>query len=537
MFDALEVYEAMTLREKIGQMFLQYYQGYDDIPEKFKEMNRKNELGGFIFFSGNNVRSLEQLHDLNVKIQSYAKDNKYNLPFLLTIDQEGGQLTAIFNGTTIFPGNMTLGFANDETLAYKQGAHVGKELKYAGINLCYAPVLDVDYDVHHGVPIVDNRKFSTQPDVVASMGKTYIKGMQDQGLLACGKHFPGMRITEVDTHFKVDRSPYEMDRLLEVEMKPFKAAIDDGLGCIMTHHGIFDAMDQEFPASLSKKTMNYLRKELGFEGLIITDDLVMKAILNEYGEKESIKLAIAGGADLIISTCADDWFVDYVVECVEAGEIDEECINESVLRILKYKETIAVDQIPSKPLCTKEAGSLLSKEIASKGIILHKGDESQLPIKLDNKKLGIVFGNPARLVMSDATNLYDISLKEILLKTTGHKNVKEAIMPWHPTDEEIISLADVGIITDVILFTTVNAYKFDRQIEVLKEIRRYCPNKIIIGVSSRSPMDANSLAKYCDYVVVTGGITESIFEAVFDSIFNGTGFDYNAAKRLDYLEV
>lgn len=536
MFSAAKVYEQMSLREKVGQMFLQYYQGYDDIPEKFKEMNRKGELGGFIYFSGNNVRNLTQLHEMSEKIQSYASENPYNLPFLLTVDQEGGQLTAIFNETTIFPGNMTLGFANDKNLAYEQGRHVGKELKYAGINICYAPVLDVDYDAINGVPVVDNRKFSTEPSVVGDMGTAFINGLNDEGILACGKHFPGMRITEVDTHFQVDRSPYDMERLTEVEIAPFKHAIDNGLECIMTHHGIFDAIDPENPASLSKKAMDYLRNDLGFNGLVVTDDLIMKAILNEYGEREPIKRAINAGADLLISTCADDWFVDYVCEEVAAGNISEDRINESVKRILEYKEKLCAEAIPSEKPFSKEDGDKLSKDIAEKGIILYKGEESSLPVDLTDKKLGVVFGNPARLVMSDATNLYDISLKEVITEVTGHTNIKEAIMPWHPVKEEIISLADIGIISDVILFTTVNAYRFDQQIEVLKEIRKYCPNKTVIGVASRSPMDAKVLSEYCDYVVVTGGITNSIFEALSECLFKGAPFDYNDAKALEYVK-
>jgi len=535
MFKAKEVFNEMTLREKIGQMFLQYYQGYDDVPEKFKKLNRKNELGGFIYFSGNNVRNLTQLHNMSKKIQSLASENRFNLPFLLTIDQEGGQLTAIFNETTIFPGNMTLGFANDTTLAYKQGQHVGKESKYAGINICYAPVLDVDYDVHNGVPLVDNRKFSTKPKVVADMGSAYIRGLEDQGILACGKHFPGMRITAEDTHFQVDKSPYDMERLEAVEILPFKEAIEGGLSCIMSHHGIFEAFDSNVPASLSKKAMTYLREDLGFKGLIVTDDLIMKAVLNEYGEKEPITMAINAGADLLITTCASDWFVDYVEAEVIAGHIDLDRINDAALRILTYKEQINVGEIPEEKNFSKSDGDSLSKEIAEKGIILHKGDVTKLPLSLTDKKLGILFGNPARLVMSDATNLYDISLKGVISDVTGHENIKESIMPWHPTNEEIISLADVGIISDIILFTTVNAYKFDRQIEVLKEIRRYCPNKIVIGIASRSPMDAKILAEYCDYVIITGGITNSIFEAVAECIFKGKAFDDNEAKVMDYL--
>ncbi len=534
MFEVKDVFDRMTLKEKIGQMFMQYFKGYEDIPEKFKEMNRKNLLGGFIFFSGNNVRHIDQLHNLTATIQSYASENAYNLPFLLTIDQEGGQLTAIFNGTTIFPGNMSLGFANDEDLAFQQGQHVGKELKYAGINLCYAPVLDVDYDVKKGIPIVDNRRFSTEPEVVANMGTAFIKGLESEGLMACGKHFPGMRITEVDTHFQVDRSPYSLERLEQVEILPFKKAINEGLSCIMTHHGIFEAFDRENPASLSKTVGDYLRTELGFKGLIVTDDLIMKAIYNQYGEKEPIKMAINAGADLIISTCADDWFVDYVYECVQKGEISEERINDACLRILNHKKTYAIGTVPNQKTFDEKKGHVLSDDIAAKALVLYKGNEADFPLLInEGQKLGIIFGNPARLVMSDATNLYDISFKEIIKGKDIHHNIKEAIMPWHPTEEEIISLADVGIISDIILFTTVNAYKFTKQIEVLKEIRRYCPDKTIISIATRSPMDAKILSLYSDYVIVTGGLTESLFSATADCLFGKRKFEDNPAKKLD----
>ena len=522
MFVADKVFEQMTLKEKIAQMFLQYYQGYETMPEKFVEMNRKDLLGGFIFFSGNNVKSLNQLKAMTEEINHHIKESKYQIPFWLTIDQEGGQLTAIFNGTTIFPGNMTLGFANDQDLAYQQGDYVGKELRYAGINLCYAPVLDVDYDAKFGVPIVDNRRFSLEPQVVADMGNAFIKGMQSEGIYACGKHFPGMRITEIDTHFQVDRNPEPMERLEAVEIVPFKQAIQGGLECVMTHHGIFEALDSDLPASLSPKVINYLRQKLGFKGLIITDDLVMKAILHEYGEKESIKLAINAGSDLIISTCASDWFIDYVYTCVQDGEISEKQINEAVYRILKAKEKLCTQNIKETIEdmdMLRRTGTKLSKEIAKKGIIIHKKAEGVIPIALSRQKVGIVFGNPARLVMSDATNLYHVSLKEILKKVTGHQEIKEAIMPWHPTEEEIISLTDVGIISDIIIFSSVNAYRFSRQLEVLKEIRRYCPNKVIIAIASRSPVDAKLLSEYADVVVVSGGIIESTFEAIFESLF------------------
>lgn len=534
---AEELMGQMTLREKIAQLFLQYYQGYEDMPDRLIDMNKQGEVGGFIFFSGTNVKDIHQLHAMTTRIQERAQENRLGIPFVLSIDQEGGQLAAIFRGNTLFPGNMSLGLTGDKRLAYEQGRHVGKELQYAGINLCFAPVLDVDYDVANGVSIVDNRRYSHLPEVVADMGEAYIKGLQDEAIAACGKHFPGMRITEVDTHFAVDKSPYSRERLEAVEILPFKRGIEAGLKAMMTHHGIFESFDATWPASLSKTVIDYLRQDLGFEGLVITDDLIMQAILKEYGEELPIKQALLAGSDLIISTCASAWFVDYVEACVVKGEIPVAGIEASCLRILKYKKEFFAKKIENY---SDEVGRQLAIEIASKALYLFKGKKENFPVSTAGiGKLGIVFGNPARLVMSDATNLYDISMKTIMSdviealheeklneeKLNEEKlEIKESIMPWHPTDEEVISLVDVGIISDVIIFTTVNAYRFEGQLKVLKSLREFCPHKRIIAIATRSPQDAPLLAKYADEVIITGGITENTFRALGNCLFGQTLF-------------
>ena len=524
----------LTLRQKIGQMYLQYFKGYEDMPESIKTQNLKGEVGGFIFFSGNNVRDLDQLRTMIGTLQRQSALSPHKIPFMMSIDQEGGQLSAIFRGNTLFPGNMSLGLTRDPGLAYRQGSHVGKELKYAGIDLCFAPVLDVDYDVCHGVPIVDNRKYSHEPEVVASMGAGYIEGLNDEKIIACGKHFPGMRITEVDTHFAVDRSPYDMERLESVEILPFKKAIEVGLTSIMTHHGIFEAMDPTWPASLSPKVHQYLREILNYKGLVVTDDLIMQAILHEYGQEEPIKQAILAGADLIIHTYASDWFVDYVEKQVLIGEIPEARIDEAVERILEHKQSFGVGTMSQSKTYDDSEGMALAKEIAAKGTVLYKGSPEEFPLKgYENRKLGIVFGNPARLVMSDATNLYDLDFAGWARQMQVFSVVKEAIMPWQPTKEEIISLTDIGYISDVILFTTVNAYRFEGQIEVLKAIREACPDKTLIAVASRSPQDAPYLAEYSDYVVITGGITEGTMKGMLDNLFV-TG-DFVTHPPISYL--
>lgn len=522
----------MTLREKIAQTFLQYYQGYDDLPENLIELNKKGELGNILFFSGANVRDLEQLHTMSKNIQSHAKENRFNLPFLLTIDQEGGQLTAIHRGTTMFPGNMALGFANDEILTSKQGHHCGKELRYAGINICYAPVLDVSYD-HKETPIVDNRMYSSNPTVVADMGAAYIKGLQAEGVAACGKHFPGMRLTQEDTHFKCDTHPGDMQRLLDVELAPYNKAIKEGLEVVMTHHGVFSALDTEYPASMSKKWYDYLREEMGFKGLTVTDDLIMGAVRSQYGDEEAVITALAAGADLLMHTALSDSYVDIIEQAITDGKVTAERVEEAALRVLEYKVKFCTPNLEERHF-KKDEGDSLAYDIARKSLIKYKDDKNIFPIKLEEKEqVGVIFGNPARLVMSDAINLYDpLSIRETILGRTKHKLVKEAFMPWRPTHMEQVSVGDIAFITDVTIFSTVNAYCNEAQIETLKYTREICPNKIIIGVATRGPKDAELLAPYCDAVIVTGGLSQVSLDALVDAIFVDGNFDMNPAKEL-----
>jgi len=517
----------MEIREKIAQKFLQDFVGKEDLTEDLKKMNRDNKFGGVIFFSGSNVEDIEQLRSLTSKIQSYAKENKYNLPFFITLDQEGGQLSAVYRGNTIFPGNMAIGLGGDIELAYKIGNHVGKELRYAGINVCFAPVLDVSYDHKDGINIVDNRMFSSEPNIVADMGEAFIKGIQEAGIIACAKHFPGQRLTQRDTHHQSDLIEYSMERLENVELVPFKRAIRAGVKAIMMHHGVYTALDN-LPASISPKVISFLRNKLKFEGLIITDDLVMKSIKDVYGYEKAIEMAVNAGVDLIIASDSKEWAIDVVADRVKKGIISEDIINESLARILKAKMTESFRKPNTKKRFNIKKGNKLSYNLSKKAIIRYKDEKNMLPLRLNkNKRLGIILGNPARLVMSDTVNFYDISLKDVITKKGYHKKVKESIMPWNPTDEEKLSLSDIGFVSDVIIFLTVNAYHFTGQLDILKAIRESDSEKKIISVALRSPDDMKLLAPYSDVVLSTGGITPLQIEALVDIIF----------RKYEYIET
>lgn len=512
----------MTLKEKIAQLFFHEFIGLTDLSEDLKALNRQNLLGNLILFSGINLYDIEQLRQLTQRIQEQRFENDYQLPFFIALDQEGGQLTALFRGTTLFPGNMCLGLANDPKLTYKQGLHCGQELSYAGINLCLAPVLDGAYDHPDGKPVVDNRMYGNTPEQVATHGVAYVKGLQASGLMACGKHYPGMRPAEVDTHFKLDIIRKDKARLTEMELLPFQHAIDHGIDALMTHHGIYPTFDAEHPATLSPAAIQHLRRQMGFNGLIITDDLVMGAIVNNYGHDDAMIRALNAGVDLIISTHRRRDFADFIERSVRSGRVPEAHIDAAARRILTIKCRPQFGQHPPKPTFNSKTGQALAYTIASQGLRLYQDRGQQLPLRLDPKRpLGIIYANQARLTTSDVTNLYPpFSLQSVIEKKGYHPCIRQMTMPWSPTDEEKYSLGDLTMISQALIITTVNAYYFTRQLDTLAFIRHIAgPEKLIIAVATRSPDDVHLLKPYADVVIATGGLTPVNLETLVDALF------------------
>jgi beta-N-acetylhexosaminidase len=541
--------KALSTKQKLAQLFLMNFVGKYEIPAEIQELNRKGLLGGIIYFSGSNVEDIDQLKALNAKVQGLAAESPTGLPYFTTLDQEGGQLTALHRGSTVFPGNMALGDANDTALTRAYARHVGRELKYAGISINFAPVLDCSIEnTKHGVHIVDNRMLSSDPATVAKHGVELIAGIQEEGVIACGKHFPGMRVAEVDTHHATDIIDYPLEQLEKEYFPAFRAAVKAGVGAIMTHHGVYPAFDDK-PATISKRTLDFLRSNMGYQGLIITDDLIMHAVQDHFPGAEGCILAINAGVDLIIFTGAGEKLLDDLEAAVNDGRIEPGALEASLRRVLKAKQEWVLPGIAANAGATRPAsaaGEALALSIARKAIRVTKNQAPEggplLPLtraKLDaavkesrhspaggQGKVSVIMANPARLVMSCTVNFYDISLKKIIEQAQLHPYVKEAFMPWTPTAEEALSLFDIGFISDVLIFTTVNAYRFEDQLKILKQIHglrqpgRQMPR--IIAVATRSPDDAALLAPYADAVLTTAGITEAQMTALAETIFGKT---------------
>ncbi len=274
----------------VGNFFIFGFDG-TSVPASLKMLSKKHGLGGAILF-GRNVESPEQLRRLTAQLHSLSPLGS----LIISIDQEGGKLQRLKPPYfTAFPPACKV----TPLTALDLGRRMGQELADLGINVDFAPVLDVNSNPHN--PIIGDRSFGSDPQFVADVGKLFIKGLQERGVLACGKHFPGHGDTDQDSHMTLPIVNQPIKRLYNVEIFPFKELIGFGLKVIMTAHVLYPTLDKENPATFSQNILcKILRKKLGFEGLIVTDDMGMAGALSQADLPEACVQAFAAGCDLLL---------------------------------------------------------------------------------------------------------------------------------------------------------------------------------------------------------------------------------------------
>lgn len=327
----------MTIKEKIGQLFFFGFPGEELSPE-IVSLISEYKLGNVILFA-RNINDPKQLFALNREIHQRITAATGIMP-LIAIDQEGGMVTRIMRGATFPPGAMTIA-ATDKEMAYRMGKAVGEELRALGINMNLAPVLDVNNNPDN--PVINVRSFSDDPEMVARYGCEYIRGLQETGIIATGKHFPGHGDTSKDSHHFLPVINHDKDRLDHVELHPFRRAVVAGLDAIMSAHMIFPAYeDNDLPATLSKKVLTgLLREEIGFTGLIVSDCMEMKAIDDHFTAARGALLGLLAGLDMVFISHTPDKqraALELVTASVETGEFPLALLDEKVERILRYKE-------------------------------------------------------------------------------------------------------------------------------------------------------------------------------------------------------
>lgn len=333
----------------------------------------KDGLGGIILFS-RNIENPEQLAHLTDEIWYATREN----PAFLGVDQEGGRVFRLKEPFTRFPTARLVGQVIQKTgsteLAFKMYAAMALELKAMGFSVDFAPVLDVD--THLENPIIGDRSFSSDPRKVAEAGLALIEAFRSQQIIPCGKHFPGHGGTRADSHLELPVIEDDIDHLRDIEMVPFHAAIYEDLEMIMTAHVLYSKIDPQWPATMSEKIiLELLRRECQFNGVVISDDLEMKAIKDRYEWRMVVGAMLRASVDIFL-VCHDLEtqlkVFEAIVDCVETKEVKPEDIRASLQRIatLKKKKLINPRPFPQhewKAIVGCEAHRNLVAELESYG--------------------------------------------------------------------------------------------------------------------------------------------------------------------------
>lgn len=444
-----QILAKMNLDQKVGQLLWTHVYGDSADDTTYASDNqaifgtgistpaqavKKYHLGGVLYFNWAHNFSSEntdvtKVAALSNGLQAAAKADG-NVPLGITIDQEGGMVSRVGAPATIFPGNMALGATGNQSLAYSQGQVLGCEMRSLGINADFAPVLDVNTNPNN--PVIGLRAISDDPNLVAQLGGAQIQGIQSQGVSATAKHFPGHGDADTDSHLGLPRVTYSR-QVLNQHLVPFKTAISSGVDMIMTAHIVVDAIDPKLPATLSKPVLTgLLRQELGFTGVITTDALDMEgaqlavmtpaeqAKYKELKNKEdsakqkadkdptqadsareastefkkflapirarvAVK-ALQAGSDILLNTKDAAAVVDGVKAAVKDGSLTSAQIDQSVLRILKWKQKRGVLKTEPIDAASVQAklGTAASRDVASQiarnSVTLLRNDANKAPL-------------------------------------------------------------------------------------------------------------------------------------------------------------
>lgn len=294
-------------------------------------------IGGAVLFS-RNVGDPAEVAALTRELKRRAGG-----PLLVSVDQEGGAVARLRHGFTPLPRFRVLGDSGDVTLARELGRVVGTELRAVGIDWNFAPVLDVDTNPKN--PVIGERSLAREPERVADLGVAFAGGLIDAGVAPCGKHFPGHGDTLSDSHLELPRLPHALERLERVELVPFRHAIAAGLPALMTAHIVFEAIDREQPASLSPAVIGaLLRGRLGYDGVVVSDDLEMKAIADHFAIEDVAVRALAAGVDMLLVCHSGElaWrAIDAIVRAVQDGRLSEHAFQAAAARVEAFAARFA----------------------------------------------------------------------------------------------------------------------------------------------------------------------------------------------------
>ncbi|MCA1916812.1 glycoside hydrolase family 3 protein [Methanospirillum hungatei] len=412
----------MTDEERVGQIFMPSISplsgnGTQEMTPELQSMLKKIHPGGVILFA-RDLSSVEQVVRLIDALQNESPtlEQGDKIPLFISIDQEGGYLTRLPFGPRM-PGNMALGASRSAVTTRRVAKTIGDEISSLGINMNFAPVLDVETNQNN--PVIGIRSFGSDPNLVTELGDAYIAGMHDAGIICSGKHFPGHGDVDIDSHLGLPLENHSKARMNEIELVPFKSAIASGVDTIMTAHIIFPAYDNSTnllddgtevatPATLSKSILTgLLREELSFDGLIITDAMMMKAIVDNFKTGDAAVRAVRAGADIILYPDPVDEAYEAVLTAYQTDQEMRARVDESVRRILAMKEKYGIiDPLVSEKnpisdmasriahaqeICLGEEAYAVEREASEQTVTLLSDRSNRIPFSCSEMKSIAIF--------------------------------------------------------------------------------------------------------------------------------------------------
>lgn len=454
----------MTLEQRVNQTLIVGFSG-TQMNNELEDLVRA-QVGGIALFS-RNIETPDQTAKLTEDIR-----RKADLPPFIAIDQEGGQVVRLKKGAIILPSHMALGATRSRTLAYLAGRALGADLYSLGINMNLAPVLDVNSNAAN--PVIGTRSFGERPELVGELGSWFVRGQQETGIVAVAKHFPGHGDTTTDSHYDMPVLAHGMSRLQKIELVPFKMAAKAGLDAMMTAHIALPnvAESPSLPATLSRRLLHdVLRKEVGFEGLVITDGLEMRGIVEGEGIGEAAVRAFLAGADMLMvlwSRADRDTVRTAMMEAVRSGRVSQQRLEQSVRRILIKKAERQIDRKQTPPRANELQRLLhdqLAEEIAERAVTLVRDRKELVPLR-DKRVLLLAPEGSSDLQLSQSASVW---------------------MPQVPTRErrqrDVVSAISKSENVDVIVGLASNRY----HVEVIRAVKEAVPNIPMVFVSLASP--------------------------------------------------
>jgi len=478
-------------------------------PAAILEAVRKGEIASFCLFNFN-YENPQQLRQLTDSLNNAAREGG-QLPPLIGIDQEGGQLMAIASGVTALPGNMAIGATRSPELAEQAGRVLARELLAMGINLNFAPSLDVNSNADN--PVIGARAFGDDPALVAELGCAMIGGMQSEGMIATAKHFPGHGDVAIDTHYGapiVDRDRSSVEAL---DLFPFREAIRNGVQAVMSAHIIFTALDSSHLATTSPVIMtDLLRTEMGFGGLLMTDAMDMYAVA-QYGIN-GIEDALKSGIDLILLAHVRDQLELHL----KLSHLENPA---SIERIQRAQRSLTVSR-PFLDILNCSEHQEIACEIAERAVTVVRG-EANLPLNVaPDDQIVVITPQPKDLTPADTSSFVTIKLGSAIAKR--HARTISLELPSYPDESDIAATLQIARHADVVIVGTIGAEKDAHQSDLVLQL--ILDGKHPIVVSLRTPYDIQAFPEIETYLCAYGirkPNTEAVARVLFGEIrANGT---------------